>query len=112
MPRPCVADAADAESHPAAPLSPDETKTVIPCAAACCHKLFKNAFPEEPSEASHNPKLVLITAARLWFTMYCAERSTPSLEFVDFDTTNLMVACGATAPDHPTSSSPSAPSPQ
>jgi hypothetical protein len=31
-------------------------------------------FPEEPSAASHTPKLMLITGARLWLTMYCAER--------------------------------------
>src|SRR5580704_8872390 len=98
-PRPCVAEATDGASHPAAPLSPEDTTTVIPCAAACCHKLFRKAFPEEPSAASHNPKLVLITGARLWFTIYCAERSTPSLEFVDFETTNLIAALRATAPD-------------
>ena len=80
---------------------------MMPCAAACCHKLFRKLFPDVPSEASHNPKLVLITGARLWLTIYCAERSTPSLEFVDFETTNLMVAFLATAPDHSTSRSAS-----
>ncbi len=105
--RPCVAVEAEAESQPAAPLSPEETKTVMPSAAACCHRLLRKLFPEEPSAASHRPKLVLITGARLWLTMYCADRSTPSLEFVDFDTTNLMVALLATAPDHSTSRSAS-----
>jgi hypothetical protein len=112
MPRACVADAAEAESQPAAPLSPEETKTVMPSAAACCHKLFRKPFPEDPSAASHKPKLVLMTGARLWFTMYCADRSTPSLEFVDFDTTNLMVAFFAIAPDHSTSRSASVSSPE
>ncbi len=47
--RPCVAVVAEAESQPAAPLSPEETKTVMPSAAACCHRLLRKLFPEEPS---------------------------------------------------------------
>src|ERR1035438_2339761 len=39
--------------------------------------------------------------------MYCAERSTPSLMAVVFDTTRLTVAPGATAPAHSTSRSAS-----
>ena len=39
--------------------------------------------------------------------MYCAERFTPSLAFVDFETTILIVAFLATAPDHSTSRSAS-----
>jgi hypothetical protein len=62
--------------------------------------------------ASHKPKLMLMTGARLWLTMYCADRSTPSLAFVDFDTTNLIVAFRATAPDHSTSRSASVSSPE
>src|ERR1039458_10677830 len=58
--------------------------------------------------ASQHPKLVLMTAARLWLTMYCAERSTPSELWVDAETTKSMVAWGATAPDHCTSRSASA----
>ena len=57
--------------------------------------------------ASHEPKLVLITAARLLLTMYCADRSTPSVVNVDFEITNLIVAFFATAPDHSTSRSAS-----
>src|SRR5215470_2888626 len=31
-------------SHPADPLSPDETETVIPSAAACCHSPLMNVL--------------------------------------------------------------------
>src|SRR4029077_6037988 len=94
------------------PVSPEETRTVMPCAAACCHRLLRKLFPEEPSHASQRTKLVLMTGARLWLTIYCAERSTPSLELVDFETTNLIVAFLATAPDHSTSRSASVSSPE
>src|ERR1035438_2109984 len=40
--------------------------------------------------ASQAPKLTLIAAARLLFTMYCVERSTPSEALVLAETTNLM----------------------
>src|SRR5512147_2756544 len=64
--------------------------------------------------ASHWPKLVLITGARLWLTMYWAERSTPSVEFVEAEVTNRIVAFFATAPAHSTSrsASPSSPAPR
>ena len=60
-----VALGADALSHPAAPLSPDDTSTVMPCAAACCHSDFQKLFPETPIAASQPPKLRLTTGARL-----------------------------------------------
>src|SRR5207244_12079319 len=69
-------------SQPEAPLSPEETKDVIPCAAACAHREPKKEFSEAPSEASQSPKLVDITSARLLSTMYFAETSTPSVETV------------------------------
>src|ERR1700674_1041828 len=108
----CVAGAA-AGSQPAEPLSPEDTVTVMPSAAACSHKLFSNWFPVVPRAASQLPKLSLITAARLLSTMYRAERSMPSLAFdVGVSvTTSLIVALGATAPDHSTSRSASVSSP-
>src|SRR3984957_18510039 len=57
--------------------------------------------------ASQEPKLVLITGAKFLLTMYCAERSTPSLAVVDAETTKVTAALGATAPDHDTSSTAS-----
>src|SRR5947209_7724539 len=95
-------------SQPAAPLSPEETNAVIPCDAACAHKAFQKALPVEVSALSHRLKLVLMTLAMLLLTMYCAERSTPSLPpGMEAETTNLMVAFLATAPDHSTSRSAS-----
>src|SRR5215471_3151211 len=38
-------------SHPAEPLSPAETETVIPSAAACRHSAFWNVFPLVPIAA-------------------------------------------------------------
>src|ERR1035438_7676260 len=61
--------------------------------------------------ASQAPKLTLIAAARLLFTMYCVERSTPSEALVLAETTNLMAAPLATPPDHSTSRSASISSP-
>src|SRR5947209_6422584 len=104
---PPKADAELGPSHPAAPLSPEDTKAVMPWAAACAHNELQKLFPVAPNAASHSPKLVLITLARLLFTMYCAERSTPSVEVVEAETTNSMVAFFATAPDHSTSRSAS-----
>ena len=52
-----------------------------------------------------------MTEARLLFTMYVLERSTPSVELVLLETTNLTVAPLATAPDHSTSKSASVSSP-
>src|ERR1019366_9957853 len=57
--------------------------------------------------ASHKPKLELMTGARLWLTIYCAESSAPSVELVDAESTNWMEAFLATAPDHSTSNSAS-----
>ncbi len=62
--------------------------------------------------ASQAPKLTLITGARLLFTMYWVERSTPSEALVLAETTNLMAAPLATAPDHSTSRSASISSPE
>ena len=73
-------------------------------------------FSVEPIDDSHWPKLVLITSVRLLLTMYCAERSTPSVLPVDAETTNLTLAPFATPPDHsqsrsasPSSSDPRSP---
>src|SRR5579862_7383072 len=98
---------AEEESHPAAPLSPEETKTVMPSTAACSQRLLRKVLPAEPSHASQRPKLVLMTGARFLSTIYCAERSTPSVVLVDLETTNLIVAFRAIAPDHSTSRSAS-----
>src|ERR1700683_4818457 len=56
---------------------------------------------------SQEPKLVLMTGARFRLTIYCAERSTPSLAVVEAVTTRVTAALGATAPDHDTSSTAS-----
>src|SRR5258708_36460471 len=102
-----VPTAALLASQPAAPVSPVLTKAVMPCAAAWVHKLFQNAFPVAPRLCSQRPKLVLMTGATLLFTMYWAERLTPSVVRVDFEITKSMVAFFATAPDHSTSRSAS-----
>ena len=39
-PSPWVADAAESESHPAAPESPEQTNTEMPWAAACDHMVL------------------------------------------------------------------------
>src|SRR5258707_9636448 len=54
--------------------------------------------------SSQLPKLRLITGARLWLTIYCAESVTPSVVLVEPETTRLTAAPFATAPDHSTSS--------
>src|SRR3954470_1492685 len=102
-----VPTAAVLASQPAAPVSPVLTKAVIPSAAACVHRLFQKVLPVAPRLCSQRPKLVLITGATLLFTMYCAERLTPSVVRVDLEITNLIVAFFATAPDHSTSRSAS-----
>src|ERR1039458_9132172 len=56
---------------------------------------------------SHKPNRELMTGARLWLTIYCAESSAPSVELVDAESTNWMEAFLATAPDHSTSNSAS-----
>src|SRR5947199_3438388 len=65
-------------SQPADPLSPAETVTVIPCAAACCHSAFKKLFSAATSWASHCPKLRLITSSELLSTTYSAPRKSGS----------------------------------
>src|SRR6267142_316183 len=76
---PCVAAVAVLKSsHPADPLSPDDTVTVIPWAAACCHRELNNAFVAEPSPDSHAPKLRLITSSELLSTTYSALRNSGS----------------------------------
>jgi hypothetical protein len=69
--------------------------------------------PAAPRSCSQAPKLTVMIGARSWSTTYWAERSTPSVEPVVLDTTSLMSAPGATAPDHSTSrfASPSSPDP-
>src|SRR5690349_8536587 len=68
--KPCVAGVGCTEkSHPAAPLSPEATITLIPWAAACCQSPLKNAFSAAPRSDSQAPKLTLITGARSWSTM-------------------------------------------
>ena len=52
-------------SQPAEPGSPEDTKTLIPCAAACSHRALKNLFPAVPSPDSQAPKLRLIAGAIL-----------------------------------------------
>src|SRR4030067_741664 len=79
----------------------------MPCAAACDQRLLKKAFSAVPIADSHAPKLVLMIGATLLLTMYCADRSTPSVGGVGFEVTYLMVAPLATAPDHSTSRSAS-----
>jgi len=61
------ADASEGSSHPADPLSPDDTETVIPSAAACCHMALISALL---SNCSQRPKLTLITGAILLSMMY------------------------------------------
>ena len=58
-------------SHPAAPESPDATRYVIPCAAACSAKalMLVKLAPELTRSCSHSPKLSVITFARLLSTM-------------------------------------------
>ena len=46
------ASAAEELAQPVALESPVDTKTVCPCAAACCHRLFQYAVPEEPFESA------------------------------------------------------------
>ncbi len=46
---------ANEESQPADPLSPLDTTTVIPSAAACSHNELKNWFPVDPSAGSQYP---------------------------------------------------------
>ena len=99
-PRPIVDVLEEGESHPAAPLSPAATNTLIPSAAACCQREFQNWVPEVPEEASHKPKLVVTIGATLLLTMYCAESVTPSLDAVDAETTNFTAALGAGTPAH------------
>src|SRR5215831_4690776 len=99
-------------SHPAFPLSPADTNTLMPSAAACWNKPFQKAFSAPPRRRSHCPKLMLITSARLFSTMKAAERSTPSVTKVEPLTTTEMFAPGATAPDHWVSRVASMPSPK
>src|SRR5262244_1513073 len=87
-------------SQPAAPSSPEDTKTLMPCAAACCQRLLKNWFSCVPRSFSHCPKLTLMIGARLLSTINIADKSTPSLVRVEELTTTSMLAAGATAPDH------------
>src|SRR5450432_3404456 len=99
-------------SQPAAPLSPADTRTVIPCAAACCQRLLKNAFSAAPRKASQAPKLTVIMGARLLSIMYADERSTPSVVAVEALTTTSIFAFGAIAPAHSVSSEASTESPE
>src|SRR6267143_334944 len=52
-------------SHPAEPGSPEDTITVMPCAAACSQSALKKLLPDVPKPASQRPKLKLITGAML-----------------------------------------------
>src|SRR5215471_9514713 len=60
-----VAWSAPAGSHPAAPLSPDETSTLMPCAAACCQRALMCLFNVSLT-CSQTPKLMLSSGARLF----------------------------------------------
>src|SRR5271169_2573768 len=84
-----VPTVAAGSSQPAAPLSPDDTNTVIPCAAACCHSELYVARIEADILPSQSPKLIVRTGARLLFTMYWAEASSPGVVAVGFVTTKL-----------------------
>src|SRR5215471_16312878 len=67
-------------SHPAFPLSPADTNTLMPSAAACWKRSRQKLFSTEfgpPRSFSQAPKLTLIMSARLFSTMKAAERSTP-----------------------------------
>src|SRR5690348_9643685 len=97
----------EGSSQPAAPLSSEATKTLMPCAAACCQSEFQNWFPARPIADSQLPKLTLTIGARFWFTTYCADSETPSVVALDFDTTTWINAFGAIAPDHSVSNSTS-----
>src|SRR5229473_1300024 len=77
--RPCVAVVCVLKlSQPADPLSPADTVTVIPWAAACSHRELRNAFVAAPSPDSHAPKLRLITSSELLSTTYSAPRNSGS----------------------------------
>src|SRR5438045_3070494 len=62
-------------SQPAPPLSPAETVTVIPCAAACSQRELRNALAAALRPASHTPKLRLIASSELLSTTYSAPRN-------------------------------------
>ena len=62
--------------------------------------------------ASHAPKLSVITSVRLLSMMYSSDRSTPSVVLVEAETTKLIVALVAMAPDQVTSSVASTCSPR
>src|ERR1700712_2263683 len=59
-------------SQPAAPESPDETKTEMPWAAACANSVSQKLTPEGPRVASHAPKLMLRMGSFRVLTAYCA----------------------------------------
>src|SRR5579872_3124065 len=98
-------------SHPAAPVSPDETKALIPCAAACSHTASQNEFPPVPSACSQLPKLTFMIGARFSSTIKLAPSSIGSVVRLPPLTTTSIVALGATAPDHSVSRVASAPTP-
>src|SRR6266849_3437983 len=52
-------------SHPAEPGSPEDTITVMPCAAACSQRELKKLLPDAVKFFSQRPKLKLITGAML-----------------------------------------------
>src|SRR3984893_9037905 len=94
-------------AHPAAPLSPVATRYVIPSAAAC-DASDETVFASVCVNcASQDPKLSVITSARLLSMIYISDKSTPSAVFVVFETTNFTAAPGAIAEDHSLSKSAS-----
>src|SRR6266481_2380505 len=74
-------------SQPAVPLSPADTVTVIPWAAACSQSSLMNALVVAPRPASQTPKLRLITSSELLSMTYSAERTIGSEVCVPSDTT-------------------------
>src|SRR6266704_2994288 len=74
-------------SHPADPLSPAETVTVIPWAAACSQSSLMNVLAVVPTAASQFPKLKLITSSELLSITYSAPRSTGAEVCVSSDDT-------------------------
>ena len=75
---PAAAVAVLKSSHPAVPLSPAETVTVMPWAAACSHRVLRNVLAVAPRPDSHTPKLRLITSSELLSTTYSAPRNSGS----------------------------------
>src|SRR5258708_25345974 len=82
-----VAGGLEGSSQPSAPLSPVETKYVIPCAADCSASPEANANCALEAKSSQLLKLSVMISLRLLSTMYSSERSMPSVVLVEPETT-------------------------